>query len=67
MRYMLRSLGISVKGTTALCGDNQWMIISSTNPDYELKNKHVAMLYHKLWESAASRIANPTKVCMMVK
>ena len=66
LRYMLRSLGVPVIGDTALCGDNLGMIISSTNPDSELKKKHVDISYHKLRESAAVRIFNPIKVCMTV-
>ena len=48
MKYMLRSLGFPVKGPTTLCGDNLGMIISSTNPELELKKKHVAISYFKL-------------------
>ena len=66
LQYTLRSLGIPVKGGRALCGNNQGMIISCTNPDSELKKKHVAISYHKLRESAAARIVNPLKVCTTV-
>ena len=40
------------------------MIITCTNPESELKKKHVAISYHKLWESAAAGIFIPIKVCM---
>ena len=43
MWYMLRYLGIPVKGTTDICGEKLGIIISSTNPDPELKNKHVVV------------------------
>ena len=33
LRYMLRSLGVPVKGAMALCGDNPGMIISCTNTE----------------------------------
>ena len=56
IRYMLRSLGVPVTGATALCGDNLGMIISSTNPDSELKKKHVAISFHKLRECAAAGV-----------
>ena len=49
-----------------LCGDNLGMIISSTDPDSELKKKHVAISYHKLWECAAAGIVNLIKVCTEV-
>ena len=66
LRYMLRSLGVPVIGARALCGDNLGMIISSTNPDLELKKKCVAISYHKLRESAPAGIVNPIKVCTTV-
>ena len=66
MRHTLSSLGVPMKGPMSIFGDNLVMIISCTNPDLELKNKHVAILYHKFRESAASGIFNPIKVCMMV-
>ena len=66
LRYMLRSLGVTVKCATALCGDNLGMIISCTNPGSDLKKKHVALLYHDLRESVAAVIFNPLKVCIAV-
>ena len=50
LRYMLRSLGVPVKGATELCGDNLGMIISCTNQGSELKKKHGAISYHKFQE-----------------
>ena len=66
IRYMLRSLGVPMKGSTKLCRDNLGMIISRTNPDLELKKKHVAISYHKKRDSAAVRIVIPIKICTMV-
>ena len=63
---MLRSLGVPVKGAMELCGDNLGMIISCTNPESDLKNKHVAISYHKWWESATAGIVTPLKVCTTV-
>ena len=40
LHYMLRSLGVTVIGATAFCSDNLGMIISSTNPESELKENH---------------------------
>ena len=37
MQYMLRSLGVSVKGPTVLCGENVGIIISITKLNFELK------------------------------
>ena len=66
IRYMLRSLGVPVIGATALCGDNLGMTMLSTNPYSELKKKHVAISFHKLWECAAAGIVNLIKVCTTV-
>ena len=63
---MLRSFGVTVRGATALCGDNLGMIMSSTNKDSELKKKHVAISFHKLLECAAAVIVNLIKVCTTV-
>ena len=63
---MLRSLGVPIIGATALCGDNLGMIISSTNPDSELKKNHVAISYYNLWECEAAGIVNPIKFCTTV-
>ena len=41
MRYTLRSLGVPVKGPTALCGENLRIIISSTKLESDLKKKHM--------------------------
>ena len=63
---MLRYLGVPIKGATALYGDKLGIIIYSTNPDSELKNKHVDILYHKLRECAAAGIVTPIKLCTAV-
>ena len=55
-----------MKSPTDLYGDNQGMIISSTSLYYELKIKHVAISYHKNWESATAGIVNPIQVCTTV-
>ena len=59
LRYMLWSFSVTIKGATALYGDNLGMIISCTNPDPELKKKHVDISYHKLRECATYMIVNP--------
>ena len=58
----MSSLGILVKGATALCGDNLGIIISCINLESNLKKKHVAISYHKLQESAAAGIVIPLRV-----
>ena len=63
---MFRSLCVLIKCVTEIYGDNLGMIISCTNPESELKKKHVEISYHKLWECVAARIVNPIKVCTAV-
>ena len=43
LRYILSSFGVTVQGTTALYGDNLGMIIYCTNPESDLKKKHVVI------------------------
>ena len=66
LRYMLKSLCVPVKVASELCGKKLGMIISCTNPDSDLKNKHVDISYHKLRVCTADGIFNPIKVCTMV-
>ena len=66
MRYILRSLGVPMKGPTSLCGDNLGMIIYSTNLESELKNKHLEISYQKLQESVEAGVVNPIQVCTTV-
>ena len=66
LQYMLSSLGVPVKFVTSLCGDNLGMIICCTNPDSELKNKHVDISYYKFRLCAEAEIVNPIKVCTTV-
>ena len=63
---MFRSLCVLIKRVTEIYGDNLGMIISCTNPDSELKKKHVEISYHKFWECVAAGIVNPIKVCTAV-
>ena len=48
IRYMLRCLGIKVKGPTILYGNNQGIIQSSTLIDSEFKKKRYTIAYHKM-------------------
>ena len=66
MCYLLIYLSIPVKVSMALCEENQGLIISIANSYSKLKNKHVAVSYHKLRDSAASRTVNSIMVCTTV-
>ena len=54
IRYLLRSLGVPLKGSTTLLGDNEGMIKSATNHDAILKKKHCALSWHKVRECVAA-------------
>ena len=54
IRYMMRCLGVTVETASLICGDNMGVIQNSTIKWSLLKNKHVAISYHKTREAAAS-------------
>eukprot|EP00957_Ditylum_brightwellii_P190537 14503596-Ditylum_brightwellii.AAC.1 len=62
IRYMLRCLGVKVKYSSLIRGDNHGVVLNSTVSDSLLKKKHVAIAYHKTREAAASRTIHPIKV-----
>ena len=62
IRYVLRSLGVPLKGPTALYGDCMGMIQSSSLPDGTLKKKHVAISYHTVREQVAAKAVELYKV-----
>ena len=62
VRYMLLCLGVKVKHVTLICGDNEGVIYNYTIPDILLKNKNVAIVYHKTREAPATGICYPIKI-----
>ena len=62
LRYMLRCLGVRIKGRTLFPGDNLGMLQSSTRPDSRLKKKAQALSWHKIRECVAAGIICPVKV-----
>ena len=62
LRYMLRCLGVKIKGRTFLAGDNLGMLQSSTIVSSMCKKKHISIAYHKMRECVAAGIINPVKV-----
>ena len=56
MRLTLRYLGVPVKGSTYLFGDNQSVITSSTIPHSPLSKRHNALSYHRVREAIAGKI-----------
>ena len=56
IRYMLRVLGVPVKGRSYLLADNMSMITSSTIPSSPLKKRHCMLSYHRVRKSIASGV-----------
>ena len=56
LRYKLRMLGVPLQGPTVMYGDNQSVIINTTNPSSTLKKKHNALAYHRTREAIAAGI-----------
>ena len=56
IQYMLRALGVPVKGRSYLFVDNMSMITSSTIPSSSLKKRHNMLSYHSVREAIASGV-----------
>ena len=48
LRYVLRYLGVPIKGPTFLFGDNQSVVGSSSIPHGRLHKRHVILSYHRV-------------------
>lgn len=62
VRTTLRYLGVPIKGKSVLFGDNQSVIISSTNPQLPLNKWHNVLSYHRVREAIAAGIVDFQKV-----
>ena len=56
MRNELRYLGVSVKGSSLMFGDNESVVLTSTVPHSKLSKQHNALAYHKTREAVAAGI-----------
>jgi hypothetical protein len=56
VRYKLRMLGIPIKGSSLLLGDNMSVVLNTTIPASPLKKKHLACAYHRIREAIAAGI-----------
>ena len=56
MRYKLRMLGVPLKGSSLLLGDNMSVVLNTTIPASPLKKKHLACAYHQIREAIAGGI-----------
>jgi hypothetical protein len=59
LRYFLQSFGVLVTRASRVFGDNMSVLISMTQPDSQLKKKHLCLAYHILWENVACNIVQP--------
>jgi hypothetical protein len=57
-RYKLMMLGIKIKETSLLVGDNMPVVLNTTIPSSMLRKKHQACNYHKIRETIAGDIIN---------
>ena len=59
IRYILRCLGVPVTSPSYLFGDNLGVIQNTSNPESNIKKKHVAISYHMVREAIAAKILVP--------
>ena len=55
-RNMLRYLGVPIKGSTHMFGDNRSVIDSSNIPQAKLHKRHNALSFHRVREAIAAKI-----------
>jgi hypothetical protein len=56
VRYMLRSLRVSLDGPALMLGDNMSVVLNTTVPSSVLKKKHNTIAYNLVSEAIAARI-----------
>jgi hypothetical protein len=56
IRYMLRSLGVTLDGPALILGDNMSLVLNTTVPFSVLKKKHNAIAHHRVREAILARI-----------
>ena len=56
---VLRCLGVPITKPSYLFGDNLGVIQNASNPDLDIKKKHVAISYHLVREAIAAKIIAP--------
>ncbi len=54
--YALRSLGVEIDEPTLMHGDNNAVVLNTTLPSSQLKEKHKGISYHQVREAIASGI-----------
>jgi hypothetical protein len=56
LRGDLRYLGVSVKGSSMVFGDNELVVNSASIPHYRIKKRHNALSFHRIREAIAAKI-----------
>jgi hypothetical protein len=56
LRGDLRYLGVSVKGSSMVFGDNESVVNSASIPHYRIKKRHNALSFHRIREAIAAKI-----------
>jgi hypothetical protein len=49
-------LGVPIDGPTPMYGDNMTVVLNTTVPSSQLKNKHNAIAYHRVREAITARM-----------
>jgi hypothetical protein len=63
LRNVLRYLGVAIKGSTMMFGDNESVVNSSSIPHARLHKRHTALSFHRVREGIAAGIAKFHHVC----
>ena len=58
MRYKLRMLGVPIKQSSLLLGDNMSVVLNTTVPSSPLKKKHLGCAYNRVREAIAAGIVD---------
>ena len=56
LRLTLRYLGVPIRETSYMFGDNETCVNSSTIPHGKLHKRHIALFYHRVREAIVSRM-----------
>jgi hypothetical protein len=56
IRYMLRSLGVALDGSSLMLGDDMSVVLNTTVSSSVLKKKHNSIANHRVREAIAARI-----------
>jgi hypothetical protein len=56
LRLTLRYLGVPIRDTSYMFGDNKTVVESSTRPHAKLHKRHMALSFHRVREAIAAKI-----------